>query len=180
MRRRKGRSSAYGQEVSRIPASPVAEVATKIGRAVSGVYNKVMNFRSIDPRDARAGMSGSGEVDRAVWNEFFDNDAGALRLADLESEFNRLWNSSAIAAVPPSGPAQPPGTFDGRLHKIGHEFPSEPRNFVTLFSDPFEIFMFYPLEFVPFIARPRGDVVADVTEVAVHPFIEKELGVQGA
>jgi hypothetical protein len=34
-----------------------AAVTVKIGRAVTGVYNKVMNFRSVDPRDNRAGMS---------------------------------------------------------------------------------------------------------------------------
>ena len=45
----------YGQEVSRLPGSPVAVVAVRIGRALSGVYNKVMNFRAIDPRDERAG-----------------------------------------------------------------------------------------------------------------------------
>jgi hypothetical protein len=43
-----------------------------LGRAVSGVYNKVMNFRAIDPRDERSGMSGGGETDRRVWSEFYD------------------------------------------------------------------------------------------------------------
>lgn len=51
----------YGREVSRLSGSPVANTALLIGRAVSGVYNKVMNFRSIDPRDQRTGMSGSGD-----------------------------------------------------------------------------------------------------------------------
>ena len=54
------------------PSSPVARVALLVGRAVSGVYAKVMNFRSIDPRAAGAGMSGVGETDRQVWSEFFD------------------------------------------------------------------------------------------------------------
>jgi hypothetical protein len=43
----------YGQSVSRKPGSPVAVVARRIGRVVSGVYNKGMNFRAIDPRDDR-------------------------------------------------------------------------------------------------------------------------------
>jgi hypothetical protein len=59
----------YGQEVSRLAGAPVAKVALAMGRAVSGVDNKVMNFRAIDPRDDRAGMSGAGENDRRVWSD---------------------------------------------------------------------------------------------------------------
>ena len=50
----------YGREVSRLPGSPVANIALLIGRAVSGVYNNIMNYRSIDPRDPRTGMTGGG------------------------------------------------------------------------------------------------------------------------
>src|SRR6516165_495599 len=39
----------FGGPVSRLPGSPVADVALQIGRAISGVYNKVMNFRHLDP-----------------------------------------------------------------------------------------------------------------------------------
>jgi hypothetical protein len=37
-------AQTFGQPVSQTPGSPVAEVALLIGRAVSGVYAKVMNF----------------------------------------------------------------------------------------------------------------------------------------
>ena len=36
-------AKTYGKEVSRLPGSPVADGALRIGRAVTGVYNKVMN-----------------------------------------------------------------------------------------------------------------------------------------
>jgi hypothetical protein len=49
----------YGGQVSRLPGSPVVTTALRIGRVVSGVYNKVMNFRSLDPRDSRKGLSGA-------------------------------------------------------------------------------------------------------------------------
>jgi hypothetical protein len=81
----------YGGSVSRLPGSPVADVALRIGRAISGVYNKVMNFRHLDPRDQREGMSGAGETDARVWDEFFDKTTGQLRMDYLEAEFNRLW-----------------------------------------------------------------------------------------
>lgn len=37
-----------GGPVSRLPSRPVADVTLRIGRAISGVYNKVMNFRHLD------------------------------------------------------------------------------------------------------------------------------------
>ena len=74
-----------------LPDSPVARVALLVGRAVSGVYAKVMNFRSIDPRAAGAGMSGVGETDRQVWSEFFDPESSTLHTDALAREFNRLW-----------------------------------------------------------------------------------------
>lgn len=87
----------YGGEVSRVPDSPVATVALRIGRAVSGVYNKVMNFRAIDPRETRAGMSGGSTVDRNVWAQFFDFSLGTVRVDELEREFERLWGDDITA-----------------------------------------------------------------------------------
>jgi hypothetical protein len=84
-------AETYGQPVSRLPDSPVARVALLIGRAVSGVYAKVMNFRSIDPRAVGEGMSGAGDADRQVWNEFYDPTSSTLRVDALTHEFNRLW-----------------------------------------------------------------------------------------
>jgi hypothetical protein len=52
-----GLRQTFGGSVSRLPGSLVADVALRIGRAISGVYNKIMNFRH-DPRDEREGMSG--------------------------------------------------------------------------------------------------------------------------
>jgi predicted RNA-binding protein with PUA-like domain len=46
-----------GGSVSKTVGSPVAMVAAIIGRPIGGVYNKVMNFRHIDPRDSRAGLA---------------------------------------------------------------------------------------------------------------------------
>ena len=89
-----------GIPVSRLPGSPVAIVSQLIGRPITGVYNKIMNFRSIDPRDTRAGLSASGATDERVWNEFFDPAANQLREADLEQEFNRLWMSTAGHSEP--------------------------------------------------------------------------------
>jgi hypothetical protein len=43
-------------------------------------YNKVMNLRHLDPRDEREGMSGAGDADSRVWDEFFDKVNGHLRV----------------------------------------------------------------------------------------------------
>jgi len=87
----------YGKKVSRKPGSPVDVVARKTGRAIPGIYNKIMNFRSLDPRDARDGLSGAGRGDRAVWDEFFDKTSNRLRAGVLEQEYGRLWGDEAVA-----------------------------------------------------------------------------------
>lgn len=86
-----------GGPVSRLPGSPVANVALRTGRAISGVYNKVMNFRHLDPRDQRKGMSGAGDADARVWDEFFDKASSELRADELEAEFGRLWGDDGVA-----------------------------------------------------------------------------------
>jgi hypothetical protein len=94
----------YKHEVSKLPGSPVAEVALAIGRAVSGVYNKVMNFRSIDPRDSRTGLTSINSVDQSTWDEFFDAKSGSLREAALDAAFKQSWGSlSEPVAGAPTG-----------------------------------------------------------------------------
>lgn len=83
----------YGGSLSQLPGSPIAETATLIGRAVKGVYNKVLNFRHIDPRDERAGFSGGGAIDREVWAEFFDLTTQEIDTDALDQEFRRLWKA---------------------------------------------------------------------------------------
>jgi hypothetical protein len=80
--------------VSKLPKSPVAAISLVTGRAVGGVYNKVMNFRNIDPRDSRTGMSGGSETDKAVWAEFFNTETLELRTAAVYAEYERLWGTS--------------------------------------------------------------------------------------
>lgn len=79
-----------GAEVSKLPGSPVAQTALAIGRVVGGVYNKVMNFRAIDPNDQRAGLPGAGETDRKVWLTFFDPTVGQIDQQRLDAEADRL------------------------------------------------------------------------------------------
>ena len=88
-------AQTFGQPVSQLPGSPVAKIALLISRAVSGVYAKVMNFRSIDPRVPGEGMSGAGDTDRRVWDEFYDAAAATLRSEALSQEFDRLWPEAA-------------------------------------------------------------------------------------
>jgi len=81
----------YGKQISKKPGSPVADLAMLIGRAVTGAYNKIMNFRAIDPRDSRTGMDGASNVDRSVWAEFFDERAQTIDQNAVSDAFQRLW-----------------------------------------------------------------------------------------
>ena len=92
----------YGGPISSLPGTPVSRVALAIGRAVSGVYAKVMNFRSLDPRAAGEGMSGAGEADKAVWSEFYDATASTLRTDQLNEEFARIWGDGAAQLISPA------------------------------------------------------------------------------
>lgn len=81
-----------GGAISKLPGSPVADVAMLIGRAVPGVYNKVMNFRHLDPDDSRKGMSAGGRMTEDIWNEFYRPEKSGLDVTLLESELARLWH----------------------------------------------------------------------------------------
>jgi hypothetical protein len=85
------------QEISKTAGSQVEQLAQKLGRAASGVYNKLMNIRSIDPRDARKGFEGGSKVDQKTWDEFFDAKASVLDQGRLQREFLRLWGSEVVA-----------------------------------------------------------------------------------
>jgi hypothetical protein len=95
-------TQTLGGSISRLAGSPVANVALRIGRATTGVYNKVMNYRHLDPRDTRAGLSGGGDMDGQVWRKFYAK--GVILLDDLNREYERLW-----AIAPTSLPVEETG-----------------------------------------------------------------------
>ena len=80
--------------VSKGKGSPISRVALAIGRAVPGVYNKVMNFRAIDPTDSRAGFSGGSSVDKEVWAAYFDQGTQRLSMSKLDSDYAGLWGDA--------------------------------------------------------------------------------------
>lgn len=80
-----------GTIVSKTIGSPVAMVASIVGRPIGGIYNKVMNFRHIDPRDSRVGLPNINHLDREVWAEFYDEGTKQINAKALDTEFNRLW-----------------------------------------------------------------------------------------
>jgi hypothetical protein len=77
--------------ISKVAGSEVERLAQQIGRAPTGVYNKLMNLRAIDPRDSRKGFEGGSKVDQATWDEFFDVSTRTINVQLLEAENRRLW-----------------------------------------------------------------------------------------
>lgn len=110
----------YGSPISKAADSPVAALALLVGRAVGGAYNKVLNFRSLDPRDERAGLPAVGQTDRDVWAEFFDATTQAVRADALGAEYARLWGAGeaeledAAEALEAAGEFDPTSIEDGR------------------------------------------------------------------
>jgi len=87
-------------KVSRLPETPIANVALTIGRAITGVYNKVMNFRAIDPSDIRKGLSAGSKIDEEVWNKYYDPVKGKIREDELSRAYNQLWGICSSFKVP--------------------------------------------------------------------------------
>ena len=107
----------YDGAVSRLSGSPVADIALAIGRVVPGVYNKVMNFRAIDPRDPRAGLGGASAMDRKIWALFYDVASSTVQSAALETEYHSLW-STTPADQPPEAEGAPAQDFEREVAKL--------------------------------------------------------------
>jgi hypothetical protein len=90
-------AATRGMPISRLPESPISETALLIGRAVPGVYNKVMNFRFLDPDEPRRGLDGASRRDNVVWKQFYSLGVG-LRADAVEAEFLRLWKPETTVA----------------------------------------------------------------------------------
>lgn len=106
--------------ISRRSDSPVAEMALRIGRAVTGVYNKLMNFRSIDPRDSRAGLSGINRIDQETWDAYFDSDSKTIRAKSLAEDFERVWGNltpRVDAEDARTSRAEPPEALNDELRR---------------------------------------------------------------
>lgn len=80
--------------ISKVAGSEVERLAQQIGRAPTGVYNKLMNLRAIDPRDSRKGFEGGSKIDQATWEEFFDTNSLIIDVTALEAENQRLWGGN--------------------------------------------------------------------------------------
>ena len=108
-----------GQVLSKSPGAAIEQMAQKVGRATSGIYNKLMNFRALDPRAKQAGPSGGSKLDTEVWDSYFDTQASTLNLTDLQREYERLWgnvDAPARGQLQRRHPADQLGHLDGATH----------------------------------------------------------------
>jgi predicted restriction endonuclease len=94
------------------------------GRPAKGVYDKLLNFRALDPRDERAGLAGYNRtVDVPVWEKYYDSDSRELRSEQLDMDFHSIWKPSLIEpteppASPPKGRANPPRSSTTTITRI--------------------------------------------------------------
>ena len=108
----------FGSSISKRDDSLVSQIAQKIGRATGGVYNKLMNFRSLDPRAPQKGLDGSSATDETVWSEFYNAQPSELKSDALEREYQRLWGD---AEAPPLAESSRAAVEEeaNRLEKLG-------------------------------------------------------------
>jgi hypothetical protein len=58
--------------------------------------SRFMSYLPLLPFGPSATVPGA---DARAWNEFFDKVSGALRVDDLDAEFNRLWGDDKVAVA---------------------------------------------------------------------------------
>lgn len=69
--------TSFGRIHSRNPE--IIELARKLGRSAGAVTLKLANFAGIDPILDRKGFSHCSQLDKQVWDEFFDDVESVLR-----------------------------------------------------------------------------------------------------
>jgi hypothetical protein len=88
-------AQVWDQDVSKKQGSPVDQVSRLVNRVISGVYNKLMNLRALDPRVEAKGFEGGSKVDEQVWAEFYDTGSQAIRTDAINRRFRELWEAAA-------------------------------------------------------------------------------------
>ena len=111
----------WNQSISKTEGSVVDRVSRLIGRVIPGVYNKLMNLRSLDPRVEQKGLLGTGDMAERVWSEFFEPSSNTLRTQALNDTFHRLW-PSAYGEISPETPEESAvrGAVDEEARRLEH------------------------------------------------------------
>ena len=90
----------FEKPISKTEGSEVETLAQQIGRVPTGLYNKLMNLRALDPRAKQQGLKGGSKLDEATWNEFFSLSVNEMAVESLNQEFQRLWSPGVISDQP--------------------------------------------------------------------------------
>lgn len=84
----------WNKQVGRGVGSPIEQLSQKISRAPTGVYNKLMNFRALDPRVEAKGFSGGSKLDALVWSRYYDPETATLDQLRLSSDADEYWGEN--------------------------------------------------------------------------------------
>jgi hypothetical protein len=104
----------FGKPVAEKTDGAVSEVSTRTGRLLTAVVSKLMNFRSIDPREVDPkGLQAASVVDREVWNEYFDSDSQTIRSDALGIAFATTWVLPDLGRGRDHDGSSRPSSFDG-------------------------------------------------------------------
>lgn len=106
----------FGQMHKGNPA--IIELAALLNRTPSSVALKLVNFASLDPSLAQAGMSNASQLDRQVWNEFYaDWSDRAFESEKLLAETQNITVEELAAEYEPLPPV-PAGRVKEQLVKV--------------------------------------------------------------
>jgi predicted HNH restriction endonuclease len=105
-------------KISKKADSPVGETAVLIGRAVTGVYNKVMNIRHLDPRVEQEGLSGGGAAIQAAWDRYFNADDLSLDIEKIQEDLPRSWKANYVFVDPSEDEGVVGAGAEGKRRKV--------------------------------------------------------------
>jgi predicted restriction endonuclease len=76
----------------------IKELANTLGRTPSAVALKMTNFAGLDPTIQRAGLSNHSRLDKAVWDDFFENMDKYLDATDIEPIYGE-WGDQNVEFI---------------------------------------------------------------------------------
>lgn len=85
------RDTAFSKDLE----SEIAKTAIQIGRAVSGVYNKMLNLRHLDPQQ-EGGLSHGSKIDKIVWDKYYDKKLGQIDLGKFDQRYKNSASQSLL------------------------------------------------------------------------------------
>lgn len=80
-------------------SDPVIKAALETGRLMTSISFKLANFRALDPRVEAKGFDGVANVDRSVWDHYYQAERKEIEISRLRDDLARHEFSDPLAFI---------------------------------------------------------------------------------